>query len=58
MSQKMDYGFWSLSTGEQCYVALANIRSDLLSEIHYTVAEVISRLGDEWTSGLVTVMSW
>ncbi len=56
VAKKTDDGFWSLSTGEQCYVALASTRYDLLAEIHYTIAEAIGRLGDDWTRALVT--SW
>lgn len=56
LAKNVDDGFWSLSTGEQCYSALASNRIDLLLQIDYTVAEAIARIGDDWTRALVS--SW
>jgi hypothetical protein len=56
VAKSKDDAFWSLSTGEQCYVALASNRSDLLAEMNYTIAEALARIGDEWISALLR--SW
>jgi len=55
-AKKGEAGFGVLSTGEQCYVALASNRVDLLEAIGYTIPEALARLGDEWTQALVS--SW
>ena len=46
-------GFGVLSTGEKVYVALAANDAALLSEMDYTIAEAIARLGAERTATLV-----
>lgn len=56
LAKKRDTGFGVLSTGEQCYVALASNRVDLLQAIGYTIPEALARLGAEWTQHLVS--SW
>lgn len=56
LAKKREAGFGVLSTGEQCYVALASNRVDLLEAIGYTIPEALARLGDEWTQALVS--SW
>ncbi len=53
--RKDDY-FGVLSKGEQCYVALASNRVDLLELIGYTIPEALARLGDDWTASLI--YSW
>jgi hypothetical protein len=47
-------GFGVLSTGEKVYVALAANDAALLTELDYTIAEAIARLGTEWTVYLVS----
>lgn len=42
-----------LSTGESLYVALASNRGDLLASRGYTIAEALSRLGEDWTASLI-----
>jgi hypothetical protein len=56
LAKKREAGFGSLSTGEQCYAALASNRMDLLDAIGYTIPEALARLGDEWTAELIA--SW
>jgi hypothetical protein len=48
--------FGVLSKGEQCYVALASNRVDLLESIDYTIPKALARLGDVWTASLIS--SW
>jgi hypothetical protein len=57
VAKHQDHAFYSLSTGEQVYVALASNRMDLLAKIHdYTIAEALARLGPQWIQYLVD--SW
>ena len=56
LAKKREAGFGVLSAGEQCYVALASNRVDLLEAIGYTIPEALAKLGDEWTQALVS--SW
>lgn len=56
VAKKCDDNFWSLSTGEQCYVALASNRIDLLLEMNFTIPEALARLDEDWTRALVD--SW
>ena len=56
LAKKGDSGFGVLSTGEQCYVALASNRIDLLEQIGYTIPEALARLGDDWIQSLIS--SW
>jgi hypothetical protein len=56
LAQKDDAAFGVLSKGEQCYVALASNRVDLLKSIGYTIPEALARLGDVWTASLIA--SW
>jgi hypothetical protein len=49
-----DSHFWSLSTGERAYVALAANRADLLREDGNTIAEALARIGDPWAAALVS----
>ena len=45
LAKKREAGFGVLLTGEQCYVALASNRIDLLEQIGYTVPEALARIG-------------
>ena len=56
LAKNIDDGFGVLSKGEQCYVALASKRVDLLESIGYTIPEAVARLGNEWTASLI--YSW
>jgi hypothetical protein len=56
LAKKDDAAFGVLSKGEQCYVALASNRVDLLESIGYTIPEALARLGDVWTASLIS--SW
>lgn len=53
LAKKREAGFGVLSIGEQCYVALASNRVDLLRKIGYTIPEALARLGPEWTNALI-----
>jgi hypothetical protein len=53
VAKKRDSAFGALSTGEQCYVALASNRIDLLFEMGYTIPEAIARLGESWLAELL-----
>lgn len=56
VAKRDDSGFWVLSTGQQCYVALAASRLDLLAEMGYTVPEALARLDPGWIELLIS--SW
>jgi hypothetical protein len=56
LAKRREAGFGVLSTGEQCYVALASNRVDLLEQIGYTIPEALARIGDGWIQSLVS--SW
>jgi hypothetical protein len=56
LSKRREAGFGVLSTGEQCYVALASNRLDLLEQLGYTIPEALARIGDEWIAALIS--SW
>jgi hypothetical protein len=56
IAKNNDDGFGVLSKGEQCYIALASNRIDLLESIGYTIPEALARLGDDWTKSLI--FSW
>lgn len=56
LAKKREAGFGVLSTGEQCYVALASNRIDLLEQIGYTIPEALARLGGDWIQSLIS--SW
>jgi hypothetical protein len=49
----MDMGFWVLSQGERCYVALAASRNDLLLADSYTIPAALARLDDDWLPELI-----
>ncbi|EKD97750.1 MAG: hypothetical protein ACD_23C00751G0012 [uncultured bacterium] len=55
LAKKGEAGFGVLSTGEQCYVALASNRIDLLEQIGYTIPEALARIS-EWIPLLIA--SW
>lgn len=46
--QARDGGFGVLSKGEMIAAALVLNRADWLTEMNYTMAEAIERLGGEW----------
>ncbi len=46
-------GFGVLSTGEKLYVALAASDINLLNEMDYTIAQALSRIGNEWVLELI-----
>ncbi len=54
LAKGQDDGFGALSTGQQCYVALASNRVDLLESIGYTIPAALGRLDDSWTQALVS----
>lgn len=56
IAKRHDNGFGVLSTGEQCYVALAANRADLLTGMGYTIPQAMARIGEEWCSHLI--YSW
>jgi len=45
--------FWSLSSGERCYVGLAANNSHLLNDAGYTMLEAFTRLDSEWRRELL-----
>jgi len=45
-----DHGYGGFSTGEQLFAALALNRADWLTELGFTIAEALDRLGPDWAA--------
>jgi hypothetical protein len=47
------HGYGGFSTGEQLFAALVRNRADWIAELYFTIDEVFSRLGPDWTAEIL-----